>query len=182
MPATNTTDRYGYVAQLLHWAVVGLVITQFVLVSIIEELPRSSLERFEVTSLHKSVGITVLLLAVARLAWRAYSPPPLLPGSMRPWARGVAQLTHFALYGILFMLPLSGWLWSNSAGYAVNYFGLVDLPRLMSRNESLRDVFHDGHELLATALFALALLHVAAALKHHFLDRDTVLRRMLPWG
>ncbi len=182
MPATNTTDRYGHVAQLLHWVVVGLIITQFVLASIIEELPKSSLERFETTSLHKSIGVTVLLLAVVRLAWRAYSPPPLLPGTMKPWERSVAQLTHFGLYGLMFVLPLSGWLWSNSAGYAVNYFGLTDLPRLVGKSDALQDVFHEGHELLATALFVLALLHLAAALKHHFLDRDTVLRRMLPWG
>lgn len=182
MPAKNTADRYGHVAQLLHWAVVGLIITQFVLASIIEELPRSSLERFETTSVHKSVGITVLVLAVVRLVWRAYSPPPLLPAAMKGWERAVAQLTHFGLYGLMFVLPLSGWLWSNSAGYVVNYFGLADLPRLLGKSESLEEVFHEGHEILATALLVLALLHVAAALKHHFFDRDTVLRRMLPWG
>lgn len=182
MPATNTADRYGSVAQLLHWAVVGLIIAQYVLATIIEALPSPSVERFQTTSLHKSIGVTVLLLAIVRLAWRAYSPPPLLPATMKSWERSVAQLTHFALYGLMIVLPLSGWLWSNSAGYAVKYFGLVELPWLVEKSGSLRELFHEGHELLATALFVLALLHVAAALKHHYLDRDTVLRRMLPWG
>jgi cytochrome b561 len=182
MSLKNTADRYGHVAQLLHWAVVGLIITQFVLVQIIEDLPRTSLERFETTTLHKSVGITVLLLAIVRLIWRVRSPPPLLPAAMKAWERAVAQVTHWGLYGLMFALPLSGWIWSNSHDFAVSYFGLFELPRLVQESKPLQDVFHEVHEILATLLFALAILHTLAALKHHFFDRDTVLRRMLPWG
>ena len=87
MSMKNTADRYGHIAQLLHWVVVALIITQFVLASMVEDLPRLSAERLETTALHKSVGLTVLLLAAVRLVWRALSPPPLLPSTMKRWER-----------------------------------------------------------------------------------------------
>ena len=182
MSLRNTADRYGHVAQLLHWIVVALIIGQFVLASTAEDLPRLSAERLEVTALHKSLGLTVLILAVLRLVWRSVSPPPLLPATMKPWERGFAQLIHWALYGVMFAMPLSGWMWSSASNYPVSWFGLVQMPDLVPPGEGLKDAFHEGHEILGTLLLVLAALHVLAALKHHFLDRDTVLRRMLPWG
>jgi len=182
MSLKNTVDRYGHVAQLLHWVVVGLIIAQFVLASTAEDLPRLSAHRLEITALHKSLGITVLLLAAVRLVWRAVSPPPLLPASMKPWERAAAQAVHWGLYGVMFALPLSGWMWSSASNYPVSWFGLVQLPDLVQPGKDLKDLFHEGHEILGTLLLVLAALHVLAALKHHFIDRDTVLRRMLPWG
>jgi cytochrome b561 len=182
MSMKNTADRYGHIAQLLHWVVVALIITQFVLASMVEDLPRLSAERLETTALHKSVGLTVLLLAAVRLVWRALSPPPLLPSTMKRWERSLAQITHWGLYGIMFALPLSGWLWSSASNYPVSWFGLVQLPDLVQPAERLKDIFHEGHEILGTLLLSLAVLHALAALKHHFIDRDSILRRMLPWG
>ena len=178
MPARNSALRYGYVAQTLHWVVVGLLIVQVTLGKIADELPLG-LEKLAVLARHKSFGITILGLAVIRLAWRWIDRPPP-PPPMPNWQHLAANLNHWALYALLFAMPLSGWMMSSASNYPVSWFGLVQLPDLVRPDRALKERFQDLHHLFAYFLFALAGLHVAAALKHQFIDRDGLLWRMVP--
>lgn len=179
MPARNTSVRYGFMAQTLHWAVVGLLIVQVTLGKIAEGLPLG-LDKLAILARHKSVGITIFSLAAIRLAWRLYDRPPPLPPMPR-WQRAFAHLNHWALYALLFAMPITGWLMSSASNYPVSWFGLVQLPDLIAPDRSLKEQLEDVHETLAKILIALAILHVAAALKHQLVDRDGLLFRMLPW-
>jgi len=179
MPTRNSARRYGFVAQTLHWLIVGLLIVQVALGKIADELP-VGLDKLALLARHKSVGITILGLAVIRLAWRLYDRPPP-PPPMPRWQLFASRLNHWALYALLFAMPLTGWMMSSASNYPVSWFGLVQLPDLVAPDRSLKEQFEEIHELLAKVLIALALLHVAAALKHQFIDRDGLLFRMLPW-
>jgi cytochrome b561 len=178
MPARNSTLRYGYVAQTLHWVIVGLLIVQVTLGTIADDLPLG-FEKLVTLARHKSFGITILGLAVIRLAWRWISPPPPLPPMPR-WQHLAANLNHWALYAILFAMPLSGWMMSSASNIPVSWFGFIQLPDLVGPDKVLKGRFHELHHLLAWFLYALAGLHVAAAVKHEFIDRDGLLMRMLP--
>ncbi|MGH8250912.1 MAG: cytochrome b [Steroidobacteraceae bacterium] len=179
MPARNTAGRYGFVAQALHWTIVGLLIVQVTLGKIADGMPLG-LDKLATLARHKSFGITILALAAIRLAWRAFNRPPP-PPPMPRWQLFAAHANHAALYLLLFAIPLSGWLMSSATNYPVSWFGLVQLPDLVAPDEALEELFEGVHETLANALIVLALLHVAAALKHQFVDRDRLLYRMLPW-
>ncbi len=183
MALSNSSARWGAVSQAFHWVIVWALLAQFVLASVAEELP-IGLDKLATLARHKSIGITLLLLAVLRLAWRwsQRSHSPALPADLKRYERLLAQLIHPGLYGLLFALPLSGWLMSSAKHYTVSWFGWVTLPDLVAPNETLFEVLKGTHELLANALLALAALHVAAALVHHFVRKDTVLTRMLPFG
>jgi len=180
MTLTNTPHRYGLVPQLLHWIVVGLIIVQYVLAEAAEELPLG-MEKLAVLSRHKSVGITLLLIALVRVAWRLFDRPPA-PPPMPAWQRAAATAVHWGLYALLFALPITGWMMSSAANYPVSWFGLVQLPDLVMPSEELHEVMEEIHEGLFVALLVLAGLHVLAALKHQFVDRDGLLARMLPWA
>ena len=179
MPARNTALRYGFVAQGLHWTIAGLVVVQVVLAQIADDLP-VGLDRLALMARHKSVGITILALAVIRLAWRLIDRPPP-PPPMPRWQLAAARLNHAAFYLLLLAMPLSGWLMSSASNFPVSWFGLFQLPDFVRPDEGLEDLLGDVHETLATALVTLAVLHVVAALKHQFIDRDGLLLRMLPW-
>lgn len=180
MQVRNTPLRWGAVSQLLHWLVVALVITQFVLASLAEDLA-PGMAKLALLARHKSVGITILGLALLRLAWRLGQPVPALPSGMPRWQRGLATGTHHLLYALLLAMPLSGWLMSSARNYPVSWFGLVQLPDLITPGERAFEALRATHGTLAALLAATALLHLAGALKHHFVDRDDVLRRMLPF-
>jgi cytochrome b561 len=181
MPIRNSPDRYGSIAQSLHWIIAALIVTQFVLASLAEDLPLG-LAKLSMFARHKSVGMTILMLAVARLTWRTANGAPALPLGMKAYERFLAKLTHGAMYLLLFAMPLSGWLMSSAKNYSVSWFGLFTWPDLVAPNEERFHFFKEMHEILATSLFIFALLHIAAALKHHFWNKDDVLRRMLPFG
>ncbi|HEY5559369.1 MAG TPA: cytochrome b [Steroidobacteraceae bacterium] len=179
MPARNTAVRYGFVAQGLHWVIAGLLIVQVTLGKIADDLPLG-LDKLALTARHKSVGITILALAAIRLAWRLIDRPPA-PPPMPRWQFVASRLTHAAFYVLLFAMPLSGWLMSSASNYPVSWFGLVQLPDFVRPDEGLEHLLEEVHETLAKVLITLAILHVAAALKHQFIDRDGLLTRMLPW-
>jgi cytochrome b561 len=181
MALRNTLQRYGSLAQFFHWATVALIVFQFVVIQYAEDLPRG-LAKLEMYARHKSVGITILGLAALRLAWRFANPIPPAPRDVAPWQRRAADVSHWLLYALLFALPLSGWTMSSAANYPVSWFGLVQLPDLVGAGEQLHETLEDVHEALANALLVIAGVHVLAALQHHFLRKDDVLRRMLPWG
>lgn len=179
MPARNNAVRYGFVAQGLHWIIAAMLIVQVALGKIADELP-VGLDKLALMARHKSVGITILALALIRLAWRLIDRPPP-PPPMPRWQHAAARLTHAAFYLLLFAMPVSGWLTSSASNYPVSWFGLFQLPDFVRPDEGLEHLFEDVHETLANVLIALAILHVVAALKHQFIDRDGLLMRMLPW-
>ena len=180
MAIRNTVHRWGVVAQLLHWLIVALIITQFTLATLFDDLPPSA-RKLALLARHKSVGITILMLVILRLLWRSLNLTPLLPITLRPYERMLARFTHAALYVLLFAMPLSGWTMSSARGFPVSWFGFFTLPDLVPKNKALYEALLTTHEVLAWVLAAVVTLHVAAALKHHFMLRDDVLRRMLPF-
>jgi cytochrome b561 len=180
MTIRNTTVRWGSVAQFLHWLIVVLLIVQVVLASIADDLPLG-MKKLAMLARHKSVGITILGLVVLRLLWRWMNRAPPLPDTLKPYERVLASLTHAALYLLLFAMPLSGWVMSSARGFPVSWFGFIQLPDLVPKSKPLYDAMLETHQALALTLGAVVLLHVAAALKHHFMLKDDVLRRMLPF-
>jgi cytochrome b561 len=165
-------------AQFLHWAIVVLLAIQVPLGMIAKELP-AGLDRLVLMSRHKSLGITILALALIRLAWRWFDRPPP-PPPMPRWQAIAARVNHWALYALLFALPITGWLTSSAANRPVSWFGLVQLPDFVAPDAGLKEAFEEAHEVLVVLLLTLVVLHVAAALKHQFFDRDGLLFRMLP--
>lgn len=181
MPSGNLSTRYGAVAQSFHWLIAALIVTQFVLANWAADLPIGA-HKLGLLARHKSFGMTVLMLAVLRLLWRLTHRPPELPAGMSLWERRLARATHVAFYVLLFAMPLTGWLMSSAKNYSVSWFGLFTWPNLIGKDETAFNVLRTTHHLLGGALLTLAVLHVLAALKHHFWNRDDVLRRMLPFG
>ncbi|AKS42861.1 cytochrome b [Wenzhouxiangella marina] len=178
LPFRNTRTRFGLIAQSLHWAVVIGLLLQFIWAWRIDEA-ESIRQQFALVNQHKSIGLTVFGLALIRLAWRFFDRPPAWPESMRAWERLAASLTHWALYGLILAIPLSGWAWSTAAGHSTSWFGALDLPALLPVNENLADILEELHEALAISLLGLAALHVLAALRHQFVLRDGLMRRIL---
>ena len=181
MSLRNTLSGYGSVAKLLHWSVVALIITQFVLASIAEDLP-NGLEKLKIMAYHKSFGMLILMLALARITWRLLNPTPELPAGMPKWQRLAAKVTHVLLYVLLIAQPITGWIASTTRNFPVSFFGLFQFPDLVGPNDELHEVFEGVHEFLAGTLLVVAILHAAAGLYHHFWTKDDVLRRMLPFG
>jgi len=179
MGIRNTSLRWGAVSQLLHWLVVALVITQFVLGPLADSLPLG-MRKLAVLARHKSIGITILMLALLRLLWRWMNPTPELPPSLRPSERALARLTHVALYALIIVMPLSGWIMSSARNFAVSWFGIFQLPDLVRPDQRLYQFMLQSHLALAWTLAIVAALHALAALRHHFVLKDEVLRRMLP--
>jgi cytochrome b561 len=179
MNIKNDHNRYGAIAQLFHWAIVALIITQFVLANKADALPLGP-AKIATLATHKSVGMTIFGLAILRLIWRWLNPVPSMPATTPTWQRLVAHATHWALYVLIFVTPLAGWLMSSARNFPVSWFGVFTLPDLVEPSTATYEFFHEAHEILAATLFFVALLHALAALKHHFIDRDNVLRRMLP--
>ena len=187
MQLKNTSNRYGGVAQTLHWLIVALIITQWVLAQLAEAAghdkaahPAAALHQLALLARHKSVGLTIFALAIVRLVWRFVSPPPPMPNTMPRWQVMAAKLTHFAFYALLLLLPMSGLVMSAASNYPVSYFGWFTIPNIVAPDEALKDIMKERHEMLFDILMVVAVVHVIAALKHHFVDRDGVLRRMLP--
>jgi cytochrome b561 len=179
MPNRSIPSRYGAVAQALHWVIAALIVTQFTLAWMSADLPLG-MHKLALLARHKSFGMTVLMLAVLRLAWRLTHAAPALPAGMTPIERFLARATHVAFYLLLFAMPLTGWMMSSAKNYSVSWFGLFTWPNLISPNEGSFNILKTTHETLSNVLFAIAVLHILAALKHHFWNKDDVLLRMLP--
>ncbi len=180
MPNENLPTRYSAVAQAFHWVIAALIVTQFVLANLAGDLP-IGVHKLALLARHKSFGMTVLMLAILRVLWRLKNPPPQLPPGMKPLEQMLARLTHIAFYVLLFAMPLTGWLMSSAKNYSVSWFGLFTWPNLIGKNEAAFDVLRATHDILSYVLFAIAMLHILAALKHHFWNKDDVLLRMLPF-
>lgn len=177
----NTPERWGGVSQLLHWLVVVLILTMAWLGLTMGDLPNGP-GKIQTYALHKSIGITILALVALRLLWRLYAGTPRpVPGSPR-WQERIASLTHFAIYALLFAIPLSGWVLNSAAGFPLQWFHLVNLPYIVEKNHDLHELAEEAHEIMFWLLALLVVAHAGAAFYHHLFQRDATLARMLPRG
>ncbi len=173
-------QRYDGAAIALHWVTAVLIVANLLLGLSMVPLPISP-RKLQWYLWHKTIGVTIFALTSLRLAWRARRPHPE-PVPMPRWQRRAAAASHAMLYVLLLVIPVSGWLYSSATGVQVVYLGVVPLPNLVGKDKALGDALRVVHVALNSMLFAVVSVHVAAALKHHFVDRDSALARMLPLG
>jgi cytochrome b561 len=170
-------DRYTTVAIVLHWLVAAIVLGQFALGWWMQEIPKQPPgQRAEVFNLHKSIGLVVLALMLARIAWRLAHPPPPLPAMPR-WQARLARTTHVLLYLVLVALPVTGYLGSMFSGYPVKFFGMT-LPAWPGKSPELKEWMGAAHLVLGWALATAFAVHMAGVAKHVLVNRDGLLRRM----
>lgn len=181
MQLTNDAGRWGAIAQAFHWLIAAAFIGMVALGMYMEGLPQGPW-KFEVYAFHKALGVTILALAVLRLGWRLVNRTPEDPPTMAGWERLAARATHIGLYGVIFAQPVTGILFSQAANFPVNVFGLFTLPTLIGKDEALAGTLQAVHFWIGWVIVALIVVHAGAALRHHFVKRDAVLRRMLPGG
>jgi cytochrome b561 len=177
-------SRYSRVAITLHWLIAFLIIGTLLGALVFSGLltsanPADRAQGLEMLDVHRSFGLTILLLSLVRLAWRLTHRSPPLPATMRRWEVALARGSHLAFYSLLVAVPLAGYVMSSAGPYPVVYFGLFEVPKLPV-SETLGALAHGAHGPMALGIVALLVLHVAGALKHHYIDRDEVLARMLP--
>jgi cytochrome b561 len=171
---------YTGTAKLLHWLIVVLLIVQFALAWTMPHIGRNT-PLTTLIDLHFSFGMLILIVAVIRLAWRVTHAEPAPEDGIPPWQHLTAQVVHWLLYILLFVVPILGWINAGWRGYPVTLFGLFDMPKIMATRAAGWNWTGDVHTLLANyAMLALVGLHVVAALYHYLIRRDGVLQRMLP--
>ena len=175
MRIKNSLNDYGLIAILLHWLMAILLIGLLALGLYMVRLP-INLEKLQLYGWHKEYGILALILVMIRLGWRLANTTPrlLLP----LWEKIAARTVHWAFYGFMLAMPITGWVITSAAGLPVSFFGLVVLPNIVSPNAGLMKLFQEFHEWLGYGLIATIVLHTSSALKHHFINKDNILRRM----
>lgn len=174
----NVTSRYDAISRFLHWIVVSLVGAQFVLGWTMPDVQRDT-QPVGLIAWHLATGTALLAVMACRILWRATHERPA--DDLAPPLRAVASLTHYALYALLVVVPLLGWINASSRAWPVKLLGEIPLPALSPAGSSFGHAMGDVHGVLAWALFVLICLHVGAALLHRFVLRDGVLQRMTPW-
>jgi cytochrome b561 len=182
MALKSDPTQWGSLARFFHWTIVVLILVQATIGLVMVQLPKRPAV-IPVYTFHKSLGLTIFALAVLRLTWRLFDVRPVEPVSVPHWQVNAARAGHVLLYVLIFAVPLSGWLFdSASALRPFKWFGLFDVPSLTGgQDASIKNLAKAAHFWLFCTLAAVALGHACAALIHHFVDRDDVLRRMLPW-
>ena len=183
MRMAASQSRYSTTAIVLHWVLGLAILSLFGMGIYMTGLPFSLL-RLKLYNWHKWAGMTILALSLLRLLWRMTHRPPALPAAivrvMPAWQQHVHHATHVALYALFFIVPLIGWAYSSAAGFQIVMFSVLPLPDILPTDKALALFIKPWHEISAFALVGLALLHIAAALKHHWIDRDGLISRMLP--
>lgn len=174
------TARYNPVSIALHWLIALLIFGAFPLGLYMVDLPLSP-QKLHYYSWHKWTGVTIFILALLRILWRLGHKPPA-PVPMPNWQRLTAETVHYLLYACMVVIPLSGWLMSSAKGVQTVWFGLLPLPDLLTKNKELGHALEDVHAALNYGMLLLFGLHLAAALKHQFIDRDGLLLRMNPFA
>ena len=171
-----TVEKYNLGARWFHWTLAVLVILNLAS-GLLHEPLEKVVQRMTV---HKSFGLTILLVTIGRIVWRLRWKKPELPDHVSPMERMVASTTHVVLYALMLIMPLTGWIFSSAGKYPLSYFGLFLWPKLpISKDGPLAGPAHEGHEILGWVMLALVVLHIAAALRHHFVLKDGILRRMM---
>lgn len=179
MNLKNTGEHYGNVTKTLHWTISILVIVMLILGALLDDIPKPL--KFQMYTLHKSIGISILGLMAFRLVWRLINPRPVLPNNTPNWEKWFANGSHAMFYILLIAMPLTGWIMSTASGHIPDFFWLVKFPLpFIAKNKPLAKTFETIHTYIAWSIVALLCLHVMGALKHHFIDKDNVLTRMLP--
>ena len=173
--------RYGRVAIAFHWLLALLICASFAVGLYMTSLAFSP-QRLKLYNWHKWAGVTILALSALRLLWRLTHAAPALPNSMPRWQKLASHVSHGALYVFFFAVPLTGWAYSSAAGFPIVWFGILPLPDFVDKSRELGEAIKPFHWIAAYGLASLVVLHIAAACKHHFIDRDSVLKRMLPSG
>jgi cytochrome b561 len=175
----NTLNSYGTVTQTFHWAIavaiVGMLTVGFIMAAL-----EPSPTKWMLFDFHKATGFCILILVLSRLTWRWVNPVPLLPSTLTPWHRRIAQLSPFALYSILILMPLSGYVLSNTSGHPINVYDLFTVPNLLANRPEVSKMALMIHQYVAFVFIGILTLHVGAAFYHHFVLKSNVLRRMLP--
>ena len=172
--------RYTRTAVGLHWLMALLLLAAFAVGLYMTGLKLSPL-KLQIYSWHKWAGVTLFLLALLRLGWRAGHRPPPTPEGTPRWQAVAAEGTHHLLYLLMLVIPLSGWLMSSAKGFQTVWFGVLPLPDLLAKDKELGDLLATVHQLLSYVFAALVVTHTGAAFKHYFVDRDEILARMLPF-
>ena len=176
----NIADSWGTVAKSFHWVIALLILGQLVLGTVAEEARLSPL-KLDLFVWHKSIGLTILLLVILRLAWRLYNPPPSVPAGTPAWETKLARISHTLLYLLMFAVPMTGWLVSDATRIPFKAFWLVPMPDLIAADRDMSDLAADVHGALTKLLLLVVVIHIAAALRHHFFLHNKILTRMLPW-
>lgn len=180
MQLRNTETQFGAVTKALHWTIALLIIFMLGLGLWMGDLPMG-VQKLQAVTLHKSIGITVLVLMLCRVVWHlVFSHRPREADTLKPIDKAAAAAMHYTLYVLALAIPLAGWAMSSAKGRSVSVFGLFTLPDIAPKNNDLGELLETCHNTMAYILIALVSLHVLAALKHHFVEKDTVLKRMLP--
>ena len=173
--------RYSRVAILLHWVIAVLVLVNLALGIFHDDMSKPV--SASMISYHKAIGLTVLALTLLRLAWRLGHRPPPYDAAMKRWEVGLARVTHWGFYLMLFILPLSGWLLVSAGGRATSWFGLFDIPALpVTRGADAKDLWDTVHVFLGWTMLALVVLHILGALKHQLQGHRQIFGRMAPWA
>lgn len=178
---TNTIQSWGFIAKSLHWLLALLIIGMLIFGTYMTGIPDDRLaEKFQLYQWHKSFGLLAFVFIALRLAWRAVQPTPALPADSPAYVRLGSKFSHIALYVLMFALPVSGYLMTsvNTFGIPTVAFGVIPIPHILGADAGLEKIFKEIHEISGNLLIAVLLLHVAAAVKHGFIDRDGILQRM----
>jgi len=175
------TTRYTAVAIALHWLIALLVLCLMTVGFTMTDLPKSAGPiKLKLYAYHKWAGVSIFALVLLRVLWRLGHRPPAPPAGMQDWQRRAAAGTHLLLYLLTVAVPLTGWLFSSAKGFQTVVFGVWPIPDLLSKDLALAEILRGSHQALNYLMAVLVILHVAAALKHHWIDRDGVLSSMLP--
>lgn len=176
---TVSTGGYTAVAKLLHWVIAAAVLTAVPVAIAMVRVGSGPLQN-TLYDLHRSLGVLILVLMLIRLFWRLYKPAPPLVEGLPPWQAAAARATHWLLYAALLAMPLLGWAGTSAFGAPITVFGLFEWPAMLGKDQQLAGVLLGIHTWLGFAATALVILHVGAALHHHFVRKDDTLRRMMP--
>ena len=179
MGLRNTTQSYGSVMKFLHWLVATCIVIML-LIGFFYTSFGSQTTQITLIKFHKSLGLIILVLVILQLGWRLVNPCPQLPDSVPSWQQKCAYWAHILIYILIICMPISGWIMSVAAGYTPSLFCLFDAHLPIPNNHTLASVTHRIHVILPFAIIGLIILHTLAALKHHYIDKDDVLKKMLP--
>ncbi|MEE8294263.1 MAG: cytochrome b [Sphingomonadales bacterium] len=179
--------KYNVVAMSLHWIIAILVLFMLWFGRVVEDLPKGSFERLEGFQLHYSIGLTILIFTVMRIIWRVMNPGPPHPPGLKGWEKGLRDFTHYGFYGLLILIPFSGWTIAStsSLGVPIEFFGQFEWPFLptlaeMANRKEVHEAFEGIHKYLGWGMIGFFVLHMAGILKHTFILKDGLWKRMIP--
>lgn len=173
----NTISSYGVTAKTFHWVMAVLILAMLLMGFFMDGLENSPF-KFSIFSWHKSIGTLVLILAMLRLSWKFINIAPAHLPSHQKWEITLAKIVHVLLYVVMIAMPLSGWIMSSAGDFRYSFFGLFDMPQIVPKNDTIFKIAIQAHAIIAYAIIVFVGLHIAGALKHHFLDRDETIKRM----